>query len=117
MSSMTMSQLASKYLAAAKRVTPVMEKRLDTIAAAGEGTMKRSIQGFHAVDTGTMLNSVTTEKVSKRERLVGPTVKYAPYVALGTSRMRARPFHITAAKKMESLIPKIMAATAEELGL
>lgn len=117
MANMTMSQLASKFIGASKQVTPLMERKLDTIAQAGVGTMKRSIQGFRAVDTGAMLNSVESEKTGPRDRLIGPTVKYAPYVALGTSRMPARPFHITATKKMESIIPAVMAMTAKELGL
>jgi len=48
-----------------------------------------------------MLNSTTAE-VTAKEALIGPTVDYAVYVALGTSRMAARPFHIHAAKRLQA---------------
>lgn len=97
---MTMGQLASKFRLAANRVDPVMDKQLRTLAQVGVGYVKTEIQAVHAVDTGTMLNSTTAEKDGKGY-LIGPTVTYAPYVALGTSRMPARPFHIRAARRLE----------------
>lgn len=101
--SMSLGDLAKKFSKASGRVDPVMEKALDTLAEVGVGYMKQEIQKAHAVDTGSMLNSTTKEKIAKGY-LIGPTVKYAPYVALGTSRMAARPFHKTAAKRLQGAI-------------
>lgn len=112
---MTMGQLATKLAQAAQKVGPVSERKLDTLAQAGVGLMKREIQNVHAVDTGTMLNSTTAERSGRLEYLIGPTVNYAVYVALGTSRVEARPFHITSAKKLSKLADEIM--TSEDLGL
>jgi len=51
----------------------------------------KEINDMGAVDTGLMRasNSFT---VGEKDVTCGNTVKYAPFVALGTHRMRARPF-------------------------
>lgn len=115
MADMTMGALASKFAASAKQVGPVSEEKLRTLSQVGVGLVKSEIQAMHAVDTGTMLNSSTADKVGKLTYLIGPSVLYAPYVALGTSRMPARPFHITAAAKLNDLASEILGA--EDLGL
>lgn len=97
-----MGQLATRYAQAAGDITPEARRALDTLAQVGVGLVKREIQNVHAVDTGTMLNSTTAEKAGSNAYLIGPTVDYTVYVALGTSRMAARPFHITAAKALQS---------------
>ena len=66
--------------------------------------MKQEIQAMHAVDTGTLLNSTGAESVGKDTILIGPTVVYADYVANGTSRMAARPFHKTSAAKLNEQV-------------
>jgi len=114
--SINMGQLAHRLTVAADNVDKVSDKKLDTLAQVAVGYMKDEIQGMHAVDTGTMLNSTQAEKVSSTEYLVGPTVVYAPYVALGTSRMEARPFHIAAARRLEKDI-KSDFISAKDLGL
>lgn len=115
--SITLAQLADRFKAAGMKVDPVTQTHLRTFAAVGEGFMKREIQAVHAVDTGSMLNSTTTEAVGSDTYLVGPTVKYAPYVALGTSRMAARPFHIAAMNKLMDQRRKHFKAYKEDLGL
>lgn len=113
--SITLGQLASKFAEAAQKVPSATQEELRTITQAGVGIMKREIQGMHAVDTGTMLNSTTSEKVSNTTYLIGPTVDYAAYVALGTSRMAARPFHTTAATKLQAQVKDF--PFASKLGL
>lgn len=98
--SITMGQLASRYLAASKKVKPESSKQLKALAQVGVGLVKREIQNVHAVDTSAMLNSTEASVAGPNTYLVGPTVAYAPFVALGTSRMAARPFHITAARAL-----------------
>lgn len=112
--SITMGQLAAKFAMASTKVDPVTDKALRTLSVIGVGYVKSEIQGMHAVDTGTMLNSTTSERIGK-VYLIGPTVHYAPYVALGTSRMPARPFHIVAARKLQKDIPGLI--KAGDLGL
>jgi hypothetical protein len=99
---MTMGQLASKFSMAASKVPQATEQQLRTLAQVGVGLVKSEIQAMHAVDTGTMLNSTTAERIGDGF-LIGPTVSYAPYVALGTSRMPARPFHIAAARRLNEM--------------
>lgn len=116
MSDMTMGDLATKFLHAAKDVDKLADTTIRTVAQVGVGYVKTQIQQMHAVDTGTMLNSTQAERTSKYEYLIGPTVAYAPYVALGTSRMVARPFHIVAARQLSKDIKKGL-FNAEDLGL
>lgn len=104
--SISLGQLADRFAKASGKVQTVTDQQLRSLAQVGVGYMKQEIQKAHAVDTGAMLNSVTEEKAGKGEYLIGPTVKYAPYVALGTSRMAARPFHIYAAKRLQADIKR-----------
>lgn len=113
---MDMGELAGKFAKAAGRVDAKSAQQVARFAQVGVGYIKRAIQDFHAVDTGTMLNSTTAEKVGEATYLIGPTVKYAPFIALGTSRMAARPFHTKAAEQLRSRIGDLdMSATT--LGL
>lgn len=96
--SITMGQLATRYAEAASQNMPG-DRELSQLAQVGVGLVKREIQNVHAVDTGTMLNSTTAEREGKAY-LIGPTVDYAVYVALGTSRRAGRPFHVTAAARL-----------------
>lgn len=55
------------------------------------------------VDTGRLMNSITTEKVEGAETLrvvVGSDVEYALYVEKGTKDMEGQPFLIPAAKEI-----------------
>lgn len=112
----TMGQLAGRLIAASKKVDEVTGQKLRTLAQVGVGYVKEEIQHMHAVDTGTMLNSTVAEQDGLHAYLIGPTVFYAPYVALGTSRMAARPFHIAAARRLQEDIKKDW-ITPEDLGL
>lgn len=113
---LTMGQLASLVQAAAKKMDPESHTKLRQFSQVGVGLMKRSIQNMHAVDTSTMLNSVSAESVDKDTILIGPTVQYAAFVALGTSRMAARPFHIESAAQLNAQISDF-GFSAEDLGL
>lgn len=114
--SITIGQLASRYKAAARKVTPEATKEFKALAQVGVGLTKREIQKVHAVDTATMLNSTDVEMSGPKTALIGPTVEYAPYVALGTSRMAARPFHIAAAAALNKQAG-LFGFDAEKLGL
>jgi hypothetical protein len=100
--SITMGQLASRYAQASSKVTPEASKNIKALSQVGVGLVKKAIQEVHAVDTSTMLNSTTAESAGPNTYLVGPTVQYASFVALGTSRRAARPFHTMAAAKLSA---------------
>lgn len=114
--SITMGQLASRFLAASKKVKPESSKELKALAQVGVGLVKREIQNVHAVDTGTMLNSTEAALAGPNTYLVGPTVQYAAFVALGTSRVAARPFHVTAAQELNKQAG-LFGFGSEDLGL
>lgn len=44
------------------------------------------------VDTGNLRNSITHQRYDENTEVVGSNVEYAPYVELGTHKMKARPF-------------------------
>lgn len=114
--SITMGQLATRFAKASSQVNSVAPQEIRKFAQVGVGLVKREIQAVHAVDTGTMLNSTDAERSGQFTYLIGPTVNYAPFVALGTSRVSARPFHIRAAKKLASQIREF-GVSADRLGL
>lgn len=113
--SITMGQLATRFMQAAGKVPALTDQELRKFSQVGVGHVKRSIQDYHAVDTGTMLNSTTAEK-SGKAYLIGPTVDYATYVALGTSGRTARPFHKKAANRLAKDL-KDFGVTPKKLGL
>ena len=114
--SITMGQLASRMAAASGKVTPESKKNLKRLSQVGVGLVKREIQDMHAVDTSVMLNSTEASVAGPNTYLIGPTVDYAPLVALGTSRMAARPFHITAASQLRKQAGDF-GLDADDLGL
>lgn len=101
---LTMAQMAALLQAEAKKINPQCDTQLKQIAQMAVGIMKQEIHAVHAVDTGTLLNSTGAESVGKNTILIGPTVVYADYVANGTSRMAARPFHKTSAVKLNDQV-------------
>lgn len=66
-----------------------LEAALDSCGAACEGYAKQSCP----VDTGRLRNSITHATTNGGKTVVvGTNVEYGPFVELGTSRMRARPY-------------------------
>lgn len=71
--------------------------RAALVMRTGAMKMERSMKMKAAVDTGTMRSSVSTTMTGDGRSTsitaeIGPTVDYAPFVELGTSRMEAQPF-------------------------
>lgn len=50
-------------------------------------------------DTGNLRNSITHQRYDENTEVVGSNVEYAPYVELGTVRMKARPYLRPAAER------------------
>ena len=106
--SMNMSGLARYLRKVGADVKPRVSTNLGRAAQYTVGVMKREIGNMHAVDTGNMRNSVTAHPLNKYTYFVGPTVGYSVYVAEGTSRMPARPFHRTTASIIRNRIKDLM---------
>ena len=64
-----------------------VQKALKTVGMKAEKNAKK----ICPVDTGNLRNSITHQN-DKDTVYIGTNVEYAPYVELGTSKMRARPF-------------------------
>ena len=61
------------------------------------------------VDTGRLRNSIThVEDENEQAVYIGTNVEYAPFIELGTSRMRARPFLEPAATQHGDEYKKIL---------
>lgn len=69
---------------------------------------------FCPVDTGTMLNSISSD-VDELVGTVGPTVNYAPFVEDGTSRMSPQPFVRPAYDRNEPGFVQALADLTEDL--
>lgn len=63
-------------------------RALAKIGMAAEGYAK----GLCPVDTGRLRDSITNQAEGPGKVVVGTNVEYGPYVELGTSRMKARPY-------------------------
>lgn len=82
-----------------KAVTEAMARALEICGGKAETYAKElapvgtpestGIPGYHG---GTLRNSITHEQWDEKTEVIGSTVKYAPYVELGTYKMNARPF-------------------------
>lgn len=98
---MELKHLGRLYGQAADQLPNTVDKALSEAAQYVAGVMKIEISHtWHAVDTGAMLNSVRPQKDGSHAYLIGPTQSYSAYVALGTSKMAARPFHISTYNKV-----------------
>lgn len=85
-----------------------IEKALKSVALTAEKYAKQDCP----VDTGRLRSSITHE-TDKNTAYIGTNVEYAPYVEMGTSRMRAQPFlepameqHLSEYKEMIETILK-----------
>ena len=56
------------------------------------GTAEGYAKELCPVDTGNLRNSIAHAQVSENTERVGSNVHYAPYVELGTRKMRAQPY-------------------------
>ena len=77
-----------------KNALPEQKARaLETIGLTAEGYAKLACP----VDTGRLRNSISHAR-DDEAAYIGTNVEYAPYVELGTSRMKPRPFLTPAAQ-------------------
>lgn len=82
-----------------KAVTEAMARALEICGGKAETYAKQlapvgtpESTGIPGYRGGTLRNSITHEQWDEKTEVIGSTVKYAPYVELGTYKMKARPF-------------------------
>ncbi|GEP38886.1 hypothetical protein NPS01_25490 [Nocardioides psychrotolerans] len=105
----------SRLAQAGVRIGAPASAVLRRTAFAIEADAKALIVAMDAVDTGDMLNSVTTEitgdgRSGSMSAEVGPTVDYGIYVHEGTSVMAGRPY---LANAFDRQVPGFQAALAQ----
>lgn len=66
--------------------------------------------GIPGYKGGTLRRSITHQRLDARTEIIGSNVKYAPYVELGTVKMKARPFLRPAAENHAAEYTKILQA-------
>ena len=64
---------------------------LEAVGLQGETNAKMHITAVGAVDTGRLRNSLT-HATDEDSAYIGTNVEYAPYVEMGTYKMKARPY-------------------------
>ena len=69
-------------------VQQAIDRGLEICGGMAESYAKRRCP----VDTGNLRNSITHQQYDDKTEVIGTNVEYAPYVELGTVRMKARPF-------------------------
>lgn len=79
------------------------QRALERIGLAAEGYAKKECP----VDTGNLRNSITHAR-DDDAAYIGTNVEYAPYVELGTSRMKAQPFLRPAATEHTTVYKRIL---------
>ena len=70
-----------------------VDKALETVGGMAESDVKAQITRNRSVVTGNLRNSITHQREDEKTEVVGTNVEYAPYVELGTVRMKkAKPY-------------------------
>lgn len=88
----------------ADAIDQALARALEEVGLVAEGYAKKACP----VDTGRLRNSITHQvRPSEKSVYIGTNVEYAPYVELGTSRMKPQPFLRPAAVDHEGTYKKI----------
>lgn len=91
-------------LAIVNAIDQALARALEEVGLVAEGYAKKACP----VDTGRLRNSITHQvRPSEKSVYIGTNVEYAPYVELGTSRMKPQPFLRPAAADHEGSYKKI----------
>ena len=88
----------------ADAIDQALARALEEVGLVAEGYAKKACP----VDTGRLSNSITHQvRPFEKSVYIGTNVEYAPYVELGTSRMKPQPFLRPAAADHEGTYKKI----------
>lgn len=95
--------------AAEEALDHALARALEEIGLAAEGFAKKNLTKNHSVDTGRLRNSVTHAiNMDEQAVYIGTNVEYAPYVELGTSRSKAKPYLVPAGTEHKADYERIM---------
>ena len=92
-----------------KDIKSKISRALEVVGGTAEGYAKQ----LCPVDTGNLRNSIAHEQRDENTEAVGTNVHYAPYVELGTRRMRAKPYLTPAVENHRSEYEKIIKSELE----
>lgn len=92
-----------------------VHKALTAIGMTAEKHAKDNIQNNHSVDTGRLLNSITHAEEDDAV-YIGTNVEYAPFVELGTSRSKAKPYLRPAAEDHADEYAKLIESAMKSEG-
>ena len=84
--------MSVKFTSYKSEVLSAVDARIARALEICGGTAERYAKEICPVDTGNLRNSITHKQMDSKTEVIGTNVKYAPFVCLGTRRMRARPF-------------------------
>lgn len=84
--------LIKKLNRASDNVQKVIQDFLVEEALAWQKSVRKKLTENKSVVTGDLRRSITVQKKSKWEYLVGTNLHYAPYVEYGTRRAGAKPY-------------------------
>lgn len=109
--------MAAAVKAYEKQLESQTAKKMKQAAIYVEGEAKRNIKAIKSsegklIDTGRMVNSITTEVIEKGDTVdgfVGTNVEYAKYHEKGTSTIPPRPFLRPALVDNRDAVKKILA--------
>lgn len=76
----------------AKQVTDAVDAAVSRALEICGGKAESYAKMLCPVDTGNLRNSITHQRTGPKEEVIGSNVEYAPYVELGTKKMKSRPF-------------------------
>ena len=92
-----------------RAISSALEAALEEIGLAAEGFAKKNLTKNHSVDTGRLRNSVTHAiNMDEQAVYIGTNVEYGPYVELGTSRSKAKPYLVPAGTEHKADYERIM---------
>ena len=84
--------MAVIFTSHAREALNAEQKARDTALEIIGGKAETYAKRLCPVDTGRLRNSITHQQYDDHTEVIGTNVEYAPYVELGTVRMKARPY-------------------------
>lgn len=86
-------KITDNSIAVSTEMRSAIIRALEKCGLTAEGYAKKKITENKSVDTGNLRNSIThVVDAAEPAAYVGTNVEYAPYVELGTVKMKARPY-------------------------
>lgn len=84
--------VAIEFVSHLKEIQGMSQQAIDNALEIIGGMAESYAKQKCPVDTGRLRNSITHQQEGKRTVAIGSNVVYAPFVELGTIRMKAQPY-------------------------